>query len=365
MKILMVSYLRGRPFIEDTAAALIGQKEIEIWHYIISTGSLVNYREKQTTKVSKIDGLFGKRHIISGIKEVKSKLGEIDILHFHLMHLSYLLGLRHLATSSTKIITHVWGSDFYKMVWWKTPFIKKIYKRANRIIFTNAETKIDFNRKFPMFSSKTGVLRFGLTKLDLIDSIKKNETIKFCKEKIGLPLNRAIVCIGYNASKNQNHIEIIRAIKHASQSVKSKCIFVFPLTYGANKEYLEKIKSEIAESEIDSILFLDFLSDEDVCRLRICSDIFIQVQSTDQFSGAMQEALYSGSKVITGAWLPYKTFINSGIEFHQVNKFADLSRFITSSEMITTQNSRIIADLSKWSNLKKKWISMYQEISTR
>jgi len=46
---------------------------------------------------------------------------------------------------------------------------------------------------------------------------------------------------------------------------------------------------------------------------------------SDALSGTMLELLYASNIVITGTWLPYKTFINAGLKYHEVSDFSELS----------------------------------------
>ena len=59
----------------------------------------------------------------------------------------------------------------------------------------------------------------------------------------------------------------------------------------------------------------------------------------------MQEALYAGSEVITGDWLPYDVLANEGVRFHLINDFSELpetvSRVYYNGKSNPNSNSKI------------------------
>ena len=182
--------------------------------------------------------------------------------------------------------------------------------------------------------------------------------------ELGIPQDRIVVTIGYNATKEQHHLELINNIK--KNEILKKAFYILPLSYG-NQEYKKIVIDEFERSGIDGKYFCDFWPIEEVCKLRVVSDIMIQIQDTDAFSSSMNEYLYAGAAIITGAWLPYKI----------IKKFLYL---VNSAEEVSSLLEKMIDNLKKykaksigaeeffdsnysWQAVKPKWLALYEKES--
>ena len=96
--------------------------------------------------------------------------------------------------------------------------------------------------------------------------------------------------------------------------------------------------------------------------LRLLSDIFIQVQTTDALSGSTQEHLYAGSFTIVGDWLPYKILKESGVVFNSVRSISEIIDIIElfNSECTDFKEKNIyaIGMLSSWQYTIKDWVML-------
>ncbi len=80
------------------------------------------------------------------------------------------------------------------------------------------------------------------------------------------------------------------------------------MTYGPNTkdEYIEECKKECETRNLSSVFVTDFLSVEDLYKLRKCTDIFIHLQLTDASSGSLQEYILCDKKIVHGSWVKYE-----------------------------------------------------------
>jgi hypothetical protein len=92
----------------------------------------------------------------------------------------------------------------------------------------------------------------------------------------------------------------------------------------------------------------------------------IQVQTTDQFSGAMQEHLYDGNHVITGSWLPYDLLKRKGVLFDQINHMDELPATIrrvfvnyATNSSLRKKNATIMHEISAWEHTIDDWLKLY------
>jgi hypothetical protein len=93
----------------------------------------------------------------------------------------------------------------------------------------------------------------------------------------------------------------------------------------------------------------------------------IQLQTSDQFSGSMQEHLYTRNVVITGSWLPYKTMKDFGVNFIEIDKVSELANSLAKvianyNEYYsnTDNNPEAILKLSSWQYNIQDWLALYR-----
>jgi hypothetical protein len=100
--------------------------------------------------------------------------------------------------------------------------------------------------------------------------------------------------------------------------------------------------------------------------LRSVTDVFIQVQRTDQLSASMLEHLYAGSVVITGGWLPYGQLTQRGIRFWTTPSIEQLtSELIACLDQLPERRAAVEANrdlvrrLASWSVTAPRWSALY------
>ena len=141
---------------------------------------------------------------------------------------------------------------------------------------------------------------------------------------------------------------------------------ILPITYGGTPKYKNQLLEKLKQLPFEYIFYDTFLTDEKVAQIRKASDIMIQLQLTDQFSGSMQEHLYSRNVVITGSWLPYETMKENGAWFIEIDKLEELYKVIPEIikdfekyELKTKNNPQVISELSSWDKNIYSWIDLY------
>jgi len=265
----------------------------------------------------------------------------------------------------------VWGSDFYRSSNTVRKCQKKIYDCADIITFTNEKTLHDFNDYYNhKYNSKLRIARFGLSVLDELKKLNIDKSN--CRNRLGLSQDEIIVTVGYNNIPAQQHGMVIQSLKKLKNSFPSNLFLLFPLTYGGTKEYREQIREQLKQSGFRYKMLDSFLSDEEVAMVRKASDIMIQVQKTDQFSGSMQEHLYAKNIVITGDWLPYDILDERGVFMLKVSSVDEVGNkllyAINNMDKLKNKclnNPKIIWELSSWENNIQSWVDMYEELLRR
>ena len=312
---------------------------------------------------------FGKVAHIRNIKKfIRESPYTYQAVHFHFARTIYSSLIRELRKKTQKIVVTVWGSDFNAVSRFTKKRLRKLFNQADIVSLSNETMMVKFLNYYNWENknSKFKIVKIGLEPLEYLQ--KKTFVKNDCKEKLNLPIDRIIISLGYNGSPNQQHIKIISALKNNTDlsEWKNKLFFVVPVTYGATKEYLRKVEVAITDLGFPFILYKSFLSEKEIACLRLHTDILIQLQRNDQFSGSMQEHIYAGGVVITGSWLPYTPLSNEGVYFRSIdnaNKVVDELLFVlmnleTEKEKCKNNKNKIY-QISSWKANIDKWIDLY------
>lgn len=291
-------------------------------------------------------------------ERLKNYIGSRDYTHFHIQSAHPSMGFAHKSLCKYgKIILTIWGSDFYRSNKLKSFFQNKLYRAADTITFASSNVKKDFIEKIGL-KKDYRIVRFGLDLLAEID--KQRKTYK--KVNMGI----VNITIGYNRHKAQQHLKVIDQLKNLEGEIKNKLHIILPFTYGPKDLKYRSSLEKILKINNFSYEFIDeFLSEFELSKLRLKTDIMIQTQTTDQFSGSMQEHLYAGNFVITGSWLKYDDMSDSGMKFEKIDNFEDLLILIpqllksTKFNINVKCNKKVVRLLSSWESNIIKWYELY------
>ena len=267
-----------------------------------------------------------------------------------------------------KVIGVLWGSDIFRLSVKSYPSMKKLLLRCDKIncITEKMISKINEISNGEINNEKIVQARFGLEHLNDIDNLRN---ASYSKYKLADILNikdierySLIVTVGSNGSEGQQHLKIL----HLLSEIRNKStLFLLPVTYGGNENYISQLISVSEGLNIPVIFFTNFLSSNKIAALRLITDIFIQLQITDNLSAAMLEHLYAGNIVITGKWLQYNILQENGVNIEtieNVDQIADkLNDCICNYNLYKNKqkiNSEAIYKLASWEECIEKWIQL-------
>lgn len=283
------------------------------------------------------------------------------VIHIHYpTRLIYNL-IPFISLLSNKLVITYWGSDFYKNKSLVNHFLETINNYVDVITFTNEITESEFVRTFK-YGGEIKITRFGLSPIDYIATYSPDKVQSpAIKKIISKRKTKKTVMVGTNVSHNQQLEKLIPLINNYKN--RENFFFVFCFNYG-DLELGNKLKNDIG-NDIDCIIIEERLSGYDLAGLRVNTDILIQVQITDQLSGAMQETLYAGGFVVTGSWLPYSVLQNHGVHLNLVDKVdTEITNMLDSmgtSNMYLQQNKSGISNLSSWNSCLGMWLDLYND----
>lgn len=293
---------------------------------------------------------------------------EYDTFHFHFMQYSYLREL-FLVPKNKKIVCTFWGSDllrtndilnFY--------FVKKALNKASIITCQSEELKEIILSKFGRnLIDKIQISIFPVNKkiYDLIDLNSNNkQLLDVFKSNYNYSNNKINILIGHSGSPSNNHLEIVNSLEKLTH--KNKIHLIINLNYAITESEKKVYKSELIKSlnhiGCSYVILEKFFVNEELAISRLASDIFIHAPISDALSGTMLELLYASNIVITGSWLPYKTFKKANLNYFEINDFIQLSSILDliienfkSEKEATSKNKLSIPHYFMSEEIIKKW----------
>jgi hypothetical protein len=222
---------------------------------------------------------------------------------------------------------------------------------------------IKFGRKLQA-RTITHFLGINDTILDTIDQLRQNqEEINRFKKKYGLRDETKNICIGYSATPKHNHLKVLKCFDGKNYQ---DYLFILPLTYGGNEEYIEQIKRYAEKSSLKIIIIENFLSLKELALLRLCCGYFLQTRESDANSGSFYEAVYAGATAFAGTWLPYGNIRQAGIRFFEYEKYEEIPvkvRHDKLSNKNCSDNQMIIRKRFGQKAQINNWVEIYENIS--
>lgn len=277
----------------------------------------------------------GLKHIyhyasMAELKDILEKLPKFDAIQMLWIEPDAAFFHKLFREKAKRLLLYIGGSDFYRASDSEREFKRELIMCADSVTAETNETLRDFRAYYgEELAEKTSILPYGLEVLEYIQSgtLKNRDNLK---KKLGIPLDKAVVTCGHNAGAAHQHNEMIDALGKLPVSIKEQIVCVFPMTYpSGHGEYIASIQSKLNESGLTYITLTRFMNFEEMGHYALGSDIMIHVQTTDELSGTMLEALYAGNIVIAGSWLPYQCLCDLGVFFEKVDKVSSLTEKLT------------------------------------
>lgn len=301
----------------------------------------------------------------------RRSLSGYNLYHWHCFVPDRLPLLKQLTPKSKLIIT-LWGSDLYRVAGVEA-YARQFEACDRATVFTMAtpEMRATFLAKFGhRWAEKTRLLNYGACNLANIDSIRSRSSEIL--RNLGIPADKKIISVGNSAVEGNQHVAVLEAINRLAPDLLQTITIVIPATYSAETSYMKRLR-ETAQHLGTTVSILDrYLTDDEVSALRCATDIAIQVPISDQFSAAMCEALYAGSVVVTGTWLPYSILRSHNVVFHEVpdipsitTKISQILANLDSERLRVSVNAKPIWNLMSWENVTPKWLALYDEVVSR
>lgn len=377
MDILILTNYKGTwPYIEELCEAL-SNKDENIFLLDIGEFVFYNFNEKKSNrlysnrvvdillKLPKIRRIIKtfilKQYIINGRK--------FDVANIHYLSPIYAAIIPILKKKCDRIVVVPWGSDVQRIKEKNRKLLSdKIFFKIDYVISPHEGFSKFLLNTYKINHNKIREARFGNKSIERIKSILDNSDKNEIRDYFNLSQDSFIITIGYNASIYQQHLLILKKIKDISQSFSKNIVLFLPMTYRLEeKNYLNEVKVCLEDLNLQYKIFSQMLSDDEVTKLRIISDITINMQTTDGFSSSIREHLMCKNIVILGDWLNYKIFDNYNV-FYLKSSINELSSKLEyainnyqSLKKLAENNFELIEKISSWDNVIFEWIKALKE----
>ena len=281
------------------------------------------------------------------------------LVHYVLPQLVYIA--RFLKKRSFNYSLAIWGSDFYRA----TPksYFKTNLKFADHIIIGSPQMFEDFKYNYPFHKSKFHLCYFGNEPVEILKKFKElNITKHESCDIFNLTNDKINITVGHNGSNAHRHTFILNELRLLRSDILKKIRVLLPMTYGLDNNYLNEVKLALESCSFEYKIFTEFMNETEVAHLRNITDIMVNLQITDGFSGSMREVLYCGGIVINGSWLPYNFLKEIGINFDEIDSCNEVSGKLTNIidnfqelRKECESNAYLIYGISSWSQTIHSW----------
>ena len=298
------------------------------------------------------------------IKVFKKIAPKYNTFNIQFITLQSCIIANYLHNYTAKVITTPWGSDVYRISKMWKPFAQKVYDNSDFVcVMPNTKFGNDVKRIYNIPDEKCQPLCFGSDVLDAIanSTLSKNDAKRLF---FGNEEPFVIVC-GYNAAKAQNHIQIIESLASVKAQLPKNTLIVLPMTYGDRDGYVSFVEDSLNKTGLKFLILKSYLSDEKMVQLRLATDLFIHMQTTDAYSSSLHEYLLCNTKIINGKWLRYDELEQDEIPY-TLSDFdtlsTDIVKTINSGTSVRTEALDEVLDSYKWSTQIRRWKIILEEL---
>lgn len=300
---------------------------------------------------------------------IADRIHRDDIFHVHYVEPERLRYLWKPWIKCKKRILTYWGSDLLRLPIKQIRSVSPFIYTADEIIIMND----DMLQKMKKIVAKVKwkcikCLNFGNLMFDAIEEVSDQMSVYDCKRYFEFPTDKIVVSVGYNAAREQQHLEMMREVVKLPKELLSKMFFVFHFGYIArDTEYLSQLYKLLEENNVQYKVIKKFFEEKEIAILRLSTDIFLYGQISDALSASTLEYLYAGAALIKPTWLDYSDI--KGLIYYEYEQFegiSDILRNLIENGIERTQhNKEILKKQKSWESRVPKWRALYEEQGRR
>ena len=351
----------------DLKAREITNKEASEYYFENNIRVLLNNGLPQLVKSALIKKI-PKLRVFAHLEQLSKKINGLGYFDYCIIHFVDSFKSRLIIKNKNNfknIIPVFWGSDLLRNNQINSSSYRQLFRISKKIVLNTENMKKTFENIYNTeFDEKVEVIKFPLISFDKIDQLHKTNDIQTLKKRFNLPMDKFIVICGHSGYKEEQYEKMIESLSKCKEEVKTKCYFVFLMTYGPSAlvEYQNQIQNLLKKNRLDGRVMCDYLVQDELLSLFLCSDIYITTITTDAFSGVMQENFYCESMVIYGKWLNYYELEANKIFAQPIDNIEQLKEAL--EEVVINYdeiklhlelNKKLISNVSSPKSIKEIW----------
>lgn len=299
-----------------------------------------------------------------------------DIMHFHWILPEWVICPKAYYKYAENICYTPWGGEMDSLQLLKSHklYLKKyadfIKKVGTLICSKPTEATL---RKFPFLND---IRKFyGVFGSSIIDAFGTNNAgNNNYKKYYNIDPERITVVLGYSGKSLHNHDKILKEIVNNKDfdTVRDKLHFIFPMTRGAEEYYINELERILAKHNCHyNMIKGNYMSDEDVVKLRKATDVMFQLSDFDGLSSSVKECLCAGTIMISGNWFAaYSVLKEIGFKYLEVEsikegveKFYEVMNNFEYYKDFVKENMNVGQEQFSWDYCIKNWSNAYQTIA--
>lgn len=192
-----------------------------------------------------------------------------------------------------------------------------------------------------------------------LSELKGKKSRKEMMAELSIPYSDYNIVCGYSGRESHRHRVIINALIKVKDVLPEGYQIIFPMTYGAGVhheliiKYASELKSICETEGLKAFFKTDYMSEEQLAFLHLVTDLFIEIQPTDNGNAFMIEALYAENQIITGRWLNYQQFEQFGKPYYLIEDPEDLPEMLEKIFMHKVNKARVPQELLEYFSVPK------------
>ncbi|MBQ8776081.1 MAG: hypothetical protein IJZ71_01185 [Treponema sp.] len=258
----------------------------------------------------------------------------------------------------TKLFASFWGSDLLR-VSDRTLLLEKIFLRNYNYITADSYSMVErYNKFFGNTKNKLDIVYYGVSLIPYIDRWLSEK--KQCINDLSIPKDKIVISIGYNGRPQQQHDKVINVLNVLEN--KKNYFLLIQSSYG-NEDvvYKQKLKTILDNSGFQYKIISNYLTMDELAKLRVITDIFINAQTTDAFCNSIKEYMYSKTQIINASWLHYPEIDTLQLKINEFSNFDQIPSLLEKqvNEEELEWNREIIGKNSSWETCRQRWAKIY------
>ena len=295
---------------------------------------------------------------------LQSLMKQYDLVDFHVFTLKHLPYMMFCQKRGIAFDITLWGSDLMRATDEALEKKKWGFAHCRHIKCSENLHEVLVEKYATIFDSKVRYVYWGISDFEVIDALP-GTAIKAFRDKLLSPGEDFLVTCGYNGSEGQNLTAIAAAIGSLPGDLKKRSSFLFPMTYGATPEYLSRVRQALDAAGVHYTILDKYLPAEEIAAVRLASDVVVNIQKTDAFSGSLQGHLYCNNVLIIGEWLNYVPLDNAHVYYIKTtigdipHKLVEVLTHLPEYKEKCAGNHEKMAGLTAWPAVLPHWAACY------